>query len=110
PPFPYTTLFRSRDVLIAAKPGIMSYDSDQFDDLLAAGESLMAHGWNGDVLMAQDANEDIAYTIPQEGGVIWIDNMCILSDVTPEGERAAERRIDFGPRPESGATTTAVTR
>ncbi|HOA23249.1 MAG TPA: spermidine/putrescine ABC transporter substrate-binding protein [Aggregatilineales bacterium] len=93
----------ARDVLIAAKPGIMSYDSDQFDDLLAAGESLMAHGWNGDVLMAQDANEDIAYTIPQEGGVIWIDNMCILSDVTPERKRAAEMFIDFVLRPEIGA-------
>lgn len=96
-------LEEAKALLIQAKPGIMSYDSDQFEDLLASGESLMAHGWNGDFLVAQEDNEDISYTIPQEGGVIWIDNVCILADVTPERKAAAEMFIDFLLRPDIGA-------
>ena len=32
---------------------------------------------------------------PDEGGVIWIDNLCILADVTPERKAAAESFINF---------------
>ena len=96
-------LEEAKNVLIQAKAGIMSYDSDQFDDLLASGESLMAHGWNGDFLVAQEDNEDVAYTIPEEGGVIWIDNACILADITPERKAAAEMFLNFLLRPDIGA-------
>lgn len=96
-------LEEAKGLLIQAKPGLYAYDSDQFEDLLAAGESVMAHGWNGDFLVAQEDNEDIAYTVPQEGGVIWIDNICILSTVPPERKAAAEKFINYILEPEIGA-------
>jgi spermidine/putrescine transport system substrate-binding protein len=96
-------LEEAKQLLIQAKPGLSGYDSDQFDDLLAAGETVMAHGWNGDILVSQGENEDIGYTIPKEGGVVWIDNMCIPNTVTPERKLAAEMFMDFILRPDIGA-------
>jgi spermidine/putrescine-binding protein len=96
-------LEEAKQLLIQAKPGLSGYDSDQFDDLLAAGETVLAHGWNGDILVSQGENEDIAYTIPQEGGVVWIDNMCIPNTVTPERKLAAEMFMNFILRPDIGA-------
>ncbi len=96
-------LEEAKQLLIQAKPGLSGYDSDQFDDLLAAGETVLAHGWNGDILVSQGENEDIGYTIPQEGGVVWIDNMCIPNTVTPERKLAAEMFMDFILRPDIGA-------
>ena len=102
-------LAQARDLLIAGKPGLLGFDSDQFEDLLAAGETLLAHGWNGDILMGQEENEDIAYAVPQEGGVIWIDNMCIPGTVTPERMLAAHLFIDFLLRPDIGALVSEYT-
>ena len=102
-------LAEARDLLIRAKSGLLGYDSDQFEDLLAAGETLMAHGWNGDILMGQEENEDIAYTVPQEGGVVWIDNMCIPATATSERVRAAHLFIDFILRPDIGALVSEYT-
>jgi spermidine/putrescine transport system substrate-binding protein len=96
-------LEEAKQLLIQAKPGLSGYDSDQFDDLLAAGESVMAHGWNGDILVAQGENPDIGYTIPKEGGVVWIDNMCIPNTVTPERKLAAEMFMNYILRPDIGA-------
>jgi spermidine/putrescine-binding protein len=102
-------LAEARDLLIQAKAGLLGYDSDQFEDLLAAGETLMAHGWNGDILMGQEENEDISYAVPQEGGVIWIDNMCIPSGTPPDRALAAHLFIDFILRPEIGALVSEFT-
>ncbi len=96
-------LQEAKDLLIQAKAGLAGYDSDTYEDLLASGENLMAHGWNGDFLVAQEENENIAYTIPEEGGVIWVDNMCIPASATPEEKLAAEMFIDFILRPDIGA-------
>jgi spermidine/putrescine transport system substrate-binding protein len=96
-------LNEAKDLLIQAKPGLAGYDSDTYEDLVASGENLMAHGWNGDFLVAQEDNEDIAYTIPQEGGVVWVDNICIPTTVTPEEKLAAEMFINFLLRPDIGA-------
>jgi spermidine/putrescine-binding protein len=96
-------LEEAKQLLIQAKPGLAGYDSDQFDDLLAAGETVLAHGWNGDILVSQEENEDVAYTIPKEGGVVWIDNMCIPNTVTPERKLAAEMFMNFILRPDIGA-------
>ena len=102
-------LQEAKDLLIKAKPALSGYDSDTFEDLLASEENLMAHGWNGDFLVARDTNENIAYTIPQEGGVIWVDNMCIPATVTPEEKLAAEMLIDFILRPDMGALLSQYT-
>jgi spermidine/putrescine transport system substrate-binding protein len=103
------TLEKARDLLIQAKAGLAGYDSDQFEDLLAAGETLMAHGWNGDILMGQEENEDLAYAVPAEGGVIWIDNMCIPATTPPDRALAAHVFIDYLMRPEIGALISEFT-
>lgn len=89
--------------LIQAKAGLAGYDSDTFEDQLVSGENLLAHGWNGDFLVAQEENENIAYNVPDEGGVIWVDNICIPSTVSPEEKLAAEMFINYLLRPDIGA-------
>ena len=96
-------LQEARDLLIKAKAGLSGYDSDTFEDLLASGENLMAHGWNGDFLVAQEDNENIMYTIPKEGGVIWVDNICIPASATPEEKLAGEMFINYLLQPDIGA-------
>ena len=96
-------LEEAKQALIRAKAALSGYDSDTYEDLLASGENLMAHGWNGDFLMAMEDNENIAYTMPKEGGVIWIDNVCIPASATPEQKLAAEMFLNFILRPDVGA-------
>jgi spermidine/putrescine-binding protein len=96
-------LEEAKQLLIQAKPGLAGYDSDTFEDLVASGENLMAHGWNGDFLIAQEQNENLAYVVPEEGGVIWVDNICIPSSVSPEEKLAGEMFINYLLRPDIGA-------
>lgn len=100
-------LQEAKELLIKAKPGLSGYDSDTFEDLVASGENLLAHGWNGDFLVAQEDNENVAYTIPQEGGVVWVDNICIPATVSPEEKLAAEMFINYLLEPEVGAQLSA---
>jgi spermidine/putrescine transport system substrate-binding protein len=102
-------LQEARDLLISAKGAISGYNSDMFGDLVAAAENLMAHGWNGDFLVAQEDNEDLEYTVPEEGGVIWVDNLCIPIAVTPEQKLAAEMFINFVLDAEIGALVSEYT-
>jgi spermidine/putrescine-binding protein len=99
-------LEEAKQLLINAKAGLAGYDSDTYEDLIASGENLLAHGWNGDFLVAQEENEDIAFVTPKEGGVIWVDMICIPISVSPEEKLAAEMFIDFILRPDIGAMLT----
>ncbi len=99
-------LNEAKEALIRAKAGLAGYDSDTYEDLVAAEENLMAHGWNGDFLVAQENNENVAFVVPEEGGVIWVDNVCIPASATPEEKLAAEMFIDFLLRPDIGAMLT----
>jgi len=96
-------LQEAKQLLVNAREGLAGYDSDTYEDLLASGENLMAHGWNGDFLVAQEENEAIAYVVPQEGGVIWVDNICIPATGAPEQKLAAEMFINFLLRADIGA-------
>jgi spermidine/putrescine-binding protein len=102
-------LQEAKELLIQARPALAGYDSDTFEDLLASGENLLAHGWNGDFLVAQEENENIAYVMPEEGGVIWVDAICIPVTASPEQKLAAEMFIDFILRPDIGAMITEYT-
>lgn len=100
-------LEEAKQLLINAKGGVADYDSDTYDNLLAAGETLIAHGSNRDFLIVQEQIEDLSYTIPREGGVIWSDNLCIPATTSPEKKAAAERFINFLLRPDIGVQLSA---
>lgn len=74
-----TQLQEAGDLLAEASGRIATYTSEGFGDLLLNGESVVAHGWSGDIIVAVDESEEaeLAYLIPKEGSVIWVDNMAI---------------------------------
>lgn len=96
-------LQQARDLLIRAKAGLSGYDSDTFEDLVASGENVLAHGWNGEFLMAQEENENVTYLIPDEGGVIYMEEVCVPSSASPEEKLAAEMFINYLLRGDIGA-------
>lgn len=100
-------LEEAKQILIGAKPYLFSYDSDQYEDLIASDEIVYAHGWSGDFFAAAVEDERIWYSIPAEGGVVWADNMCIPA--TSKNAYTAEVFIDFILRPEVAAQITNFT-
>ena len=107
-----TELDEARDLIISVKDRIKLFDSDQFEDLLVAGETLSAHGYSGDFFAAfdeasddsYDAYEDFGYGIPKEGAVAWVDTMAI--PITADAPCTAHTFIDFILDPENGAALT----
>ncbi|MDD3992304.1 MAG: extracellular solute-binding protein [Desulfobacteraceae bacterium] len=54
--------------------------------------------WNGEVYMAAKENPDIRYVYPDEGALIWVDNMVVLKNAA--NIENAHAFIDFLMRPE----------
>ncbi|MCB0212156.1 MAG: spermidine/putrescine ABC transporter substrate-binding protein, partial [Anaerolineae bacterium] len=92
---------KAEDLLKAQKDCLAGYDSDNFDDTLMAEEIVLAHAWSGAVATARSENENVAYTIPKEGGAIWQDNMTIPADAP--NKYTAEVFINYILDPEIGA-------
>jgi len=73
----------AKNLLIDQAPCIKAYDSQTNDDLIVSGETVLAHIWTGDALLAGDSDPEIGgrdgiyYVIPEEGCTIWQDNMMI---------------------------------
>ncbi|MDK2776762.1 MAG: polyamine ABC transporter substrate-binding protein [Pseudomonadota bacterium] len=74
------------------RPYVTQFHSSQYINDLANGDTCVAIGWSGDVLMAGDRaaeaenGNEIVYVIPKEGTQIWFDMMAIPADSkNPEG-------------------------
>jgi len=100
-------LIEARDLLIQQKQWIYAYDAEQYEDLLSADETVMAHSWSGDVFMVAEEDERIWYVIPKEGGVIWADNLCIPASAP--NKHTAEVFINYLLRPEVSAANSNFT-
>ncbi len=100
-------LAEARDLLMQQREWIYAYDSDQYEDLLSSDETVLSHGWSGDFFMIAVEDERIWYAIPQEGGVIWADNLCIPASSTRQ--YTAETFINYLLRPEVGAAISNYT-
>jgi spermidine/putrescine transport system substrate-binding protein len=100
-------LEEAKQLLLQQKEWVATYDSDGFEDLLAANETILGHGWSGDFFAAAEEAEHVWYAIPQEGGVIWADNLCIPK--TAPSKYTAEVFINYLLRPEVGAAITNFT-
>jgi spermidine/putrescine transport system substrate-binding protein len=80
-------------VLIAAKPHIKAFAPDTGQDLLISGEVDVCMEWNGDILQVMEEDDDLSYIVPEEGTILWEDDMCIPTGA-PHVD-AAHAWIDF---------------
>lgn len=73
-------------VMNAIRPYIRKFHSSEYINDLANGDVCVVFGYSGDVVQAKNRATDakngvqIAYSIPQEGAMIWIDMMAIPKD------------------------------
>jgi putrescine transport system substrate-binding protein len=76
-------LAKAVDVMTAIRPYIRKYHSSEYINDLANGDICLAFGYSGDIVQAKNraaeakSNVRIAYSIPTEGAMIWIDMMAI---------------------------------
>lgn len=79
--------------LKAQKPLVQAYVMDEIFDKMLGGEAALAPYYAGDALTMIEDNEDLAFSIPEEGTNIFVDAICI-----PKGSRnyeAAHLYINF---------------
>jgi len=69
---------QAKTKLMSQKELVKTYTSENYHQLLAYGEVVMAHGWSGAVARAMAERPSIRYVIPKEGGTIWADCLVVL--------------------------------
>ena len=70
---------------------IRAFTGNEYIQDLAAGNILACEAWSGDVAAAED--ENLRFVVPEEGLMIWADNMLIPNLATHQDN--AEKWIDF---------------
>ena len=90
--------------LLQQKPLVKAYTSENYDQLLASGEVLLAHGWGGAVARAAIQRPSIKYVIPKEGGTIWSDCLVVLQ--SSRHKELAMRFVNYLLDPQVAARTT----
>lgn len=99
-------LQRAKKELLRQRPLIRRYTSDFTDDLIRE-ETWVALGWSGDVAQAQNSNAEVQFYIPDSGGFLFVDNLCVpKSAPNPVNAR---RFIDYFFRPAVSAAVTNST-
>ncbi|HXP31735.1 MAG TPA: polyamine ABC transporter substrate-binding protein [Stellaceae bacterium] len=97
-------LQRAAAAVTAIRPFLRKFHSSQYINDLANGDLCVAFGYSGDMLQAKNRAAEakngvaIAYTIPKEGAMMWVDMMAIPKDA-PHAENAL-RFIDYVLRPD----------
>jgi putrescine transport system substrate-binding protein len=103
-------LKKAGDLLKSIRPSIQKFHSSEYINALANGDICLAVGYSGDILQARDRaseaknNVTIAYSLPKEGALIWLDSFAIPADAQHVAE--AHAFIDFMLRPDIAARNT----
>jgi putrescine transport system substrate-binding protein len=106
-------LVKAADVVKAVRPFIRKFHSSEYINALAGGSICLVFGYSGDIFQARDRaakardRQDIAYAIPREGSLLWIDVAAIPKDA-PDPEQAL-RFLDFMLEPKVAAASSELT-
>ena len=97
---------RSTQIEEAASSGqVRRFTGNDYADDLTSGNVVAAMAWSGDVASLAESNPDLAFVVPEEGGMLFSDNMMILA--TSEHVADAEAWIDYVYDPVNAAQITA---
>jgi spermidine/putrescine-binding protein len=102
-------LEEAKQVILAVKPYILTFDSDTYSDIVVSGETVIGHGWNGGfaVAIAENPDRNIAFVIPEEGLTLFIDNFAIPTSAP--NPYTAEVLINYLLDPEVSAKISTAT-
>ena len=106
-------LAKAADVVKAVRPYIRKFQSSEYINALAGGDICLAFGYSGDIFQARDRaakakdKQEIAYAIPREGSLLWIDVAAIPKDA-PNADNAL-RFLDFMLEPKVAAASSELT-
>ncbi|WP_346837506.1 extracellular solute-binding protein [Microbulbifer sp. SAOS-129_SWC] len=82
---------------------VTDFDSGHYVEDLASGKHCMVHGWNGDILQAQQQARkagkpfEIRYIMPKEGFPLWIDTVAMPANAPHKD--AAYKLMEYLLRP-----------
>jgi putrescine transport system substrate-binding protein len=106
-------LKKATELLKAIRPYIRKFHSSEYINSLANGDICLALGYSGDILQARDRaakatqKREIAYAIPTQGTMLWIDVAAIPKD-TPNPDNAL-KFLDFMLEPKVAAASSVLT-
>lgn len=72
---------------------VRAFTGNEYAEDMVGGNVVLAMAWSGDIVVKQAEKETLAWHLPDEGGMLWTDNMLI-----PKGaahKYTAELMIDF---------------
>ena len=96
--------------LLKVRPSVSRFLGPRFASELVAREACLCQAWSGDVQGAQEQAKEakkkttIRYVVPEEGGTMWIDAICMPIDAPHP--KNAHLFINFLLRPEVNAEIT----
>ncbi|WP_265108360.1 polyamine ABC transporter substrate-binding protein [Halosolutus halophilus] len=104
----------AKETLIQQKDLLRAYDSTNVQTNLINKQNSPLHGWSGDIFVAlwETYDEDegyspVNYTIPTEGGVVWVDTAAVTAKA--RHPNAAHAFIDYFLDAENAAEVTNYT-
>jgi spermidine/putrescine transport system substrate-binding protein len=83
---------------------IRSFTGNEYVQDLSAGNVVACEAWSGDVAAAED--ENLVFVTPEEGNMIWADNMLVPNKADHKGN--AEEWINYYYEPEVAAKLAAT--
>jgi spermidine/putrescine transport system substrate-binding protein len=96
----------AREILLKLAPHVLALDSDTYQDKLSSEEAVLCLGWTGPMveLRANPDTADIAYSVPTDGTLFWLDTWVMLADAP--NPNAAYAFLNFIHEPEIQAEET----
>jgi spermidine/putrescine transport system substrate-binding protein len=91
----------AQQTLLEQAPCVRDYYGNEYAQGLADGSLAITMAWSGDVFQLQFDNPDLQFVVPDEGAILWTDNMAI-----PKGAahpNAALAMMDYVYDPEVAA-------
>lgn len=67
----------AQEVLLEQAECVRGYYGNEYAQGLADGSLAITMAWSGDVFQLQFDNPDLQFVVPDEGGILWTDNMAI---------------------------------
>jgi spermidine/putrescine transport system substrate-binding protein len=59
---------------------VRQYFGNEYADALVRGDISVTMAWSGDIFQLQFDKPELKFVVPDEGGILWVDNMAIPQD------------------------------